>query len=584
MDDECMNYKTIPQFSHTCWFNGILHVILYSKLLRKTVYNHIITLPDFSRRITNDSFLIFIYYILHNYKKLAKLHKIYEHLNDGTIKSDSILINYLLKHDMTNFEFYKKKLLEDFFNFRGYYTYIYHIFKTYGINYVDLTYNKTTGNIYIQSINREVFGEKEEELKNYFSRKITNSDIICINHNIEGLYNTSEDENLNRYSSYMRDYNSFVESVRGFSKTLTLYGREYTLDSCLLVNYSVPQHVVSGVSCKDNYYVYDSYDNYQSIESKPYKKIISRVACPPYKHDWTDPNVAFTLNVTKCDGYTAHTGTPVNPGYAAYNIATSYVMLIYVKSKEPMSTKVIKSKDVSTSLGSFFVNKEQYLEDFKKLYDLESLSLDNLINHIRNIYNNAYDNKGDFLIVLSTNMKNHFRFLYEKLLKKTLDPSVDNDELRRELFIALINRFIKNGTVFKYEQFVDQTYLDSAKATVIDPILTLHPDQHLPFAFYKLNLLEESKKEYRDYILANVDFIYHYLFNTPPFTRWYNDYIKWAVSTTIEENKYKFYCIVVRLGIDMTVFKYKIETMLRDIYNYQLQTQARGGMRKMKKY
>jgi len=147
--------------------------------------------------------------------------------------------------------------------------------------------------------------------------------------------------------------------------------------------------------------------------------------------------------ITKCDGYTAHTGTPVNPGYAAYNIATSYVMLIYVKSKEPMSTKVIKSKDVSTSLGSFFVNKEQYLEDFKKLYDLESLSLDNLINHIRNIYNNAYDNKGDFLIVLSTNMKNHFRFLYEKLLKKTLDPSVDNDELRRELFIALINRFIK---------------------------------------------------------------------------------------------------------------------------------------------
>jgi hypothetical protein len=369
----------------------------------------------------------------------------------------------------------------------------------------------------------------------------------------------------------MRDYDSFVASVRGFSKTLTLYGREYTLDSCLLVNYDVPAHVISGVLCKNNYYVYDSYDNYQSIESKPYKKIISRVACPPYKHNWTDPNVAFTLNVNRCVGYTANAGTPVQHGYAAYNIATSYVMLIYVKSKEPMSTKVIKSKDISTSLGSFFVNKEQYLEDFKKLYDLESLSLDN-----------AYDNKGDYLVLLSTSMKDHFRFLYEKLLKKTLDPSVDNDELRRELFIALINRFIKNGTVFKYEQFVDQTYLNSAKATVIDPILTLHRDQHLAFALHKLTLLEESKKEYRNYILANVDFIYNFLFNTPPFTRWYNDYIIWAVTTTIGENK--FYCIVVRLGIDMTVFKYKIETMLTDISNYQLQTQARGGMRKMKKY
>lgn len=582
MADECMNYKTIPQFSHTCWFNGILHVMLYSKLLRKKVYNHIISLPDFSKRITEDSFLIFIYYILHNYKKLDKLLTIYKLLDEGSIKSDSILINYLLEHDMKTFEFYKNRLLEDFFNFRGYYTYIYHIFKTYGINYVDLTYNKNTGNIYIQTINRHFFGSKEAEPRNYFSRKIANSDIICINHNVEELYRTSEDENLERYSDYIRDYDSFVASVRSFSKTLTLRGKEYTLDSCLLVNYGFPAHVVSGVLCKDNYYVYDSYDNYQSIESKPYKKIISRIACPPYKHNWTDPNVAFTLNVTNCDGHTAQAGTPVAQGYAAYNIATSYVMLIYVKSKEPESTKLIKSKDVSASLGAFTVNKKKYLEDFRKLYDLESLSLDNLVNHIRNIYNNAYDNKGDLLNFWSTSMKDRFRFLYEKLLKKPLDPSVDNNELRRELFIALINRFIKNGTVFKFEQFEDQTYLDSAKATTIDPILTLPLDQRFPFAFYKLSLSDDSKAEFRNYILANVDFIYHYLFNIQPFTRWYNDYIIRAVTTTIGESK--FYCIVVRLAIDMTVFKYKIETMLRDIYTYQLQTQARGGMRKMKKY
>ena len=88
----------------------------HTHTLTTSISHHSAT-PDFSKRITNDSFLVFIYYILHNYKKLTKLHKIYEHLNDGTIKSDSILINYLLKHDMTNFEFYKKKLLEDFFNF-----------------------------------------------------------------------------------------------------------------------------------------------------------------------------------------------------------------------------------------------------------------------------------------------------------------------------------------------------------------------------------------------------------------------------------------------------------------------------------
>ena len=64
MDDECMKYKTIPQFSHTCWFNGILHVILYSKLLRKTVYNHIISLPDFSKRIIISISLFFAIVLL----------------------------------------------------------------------------------------------------------------------------------------------------------------------------------------------------------------------------------------------------------------------------------------------------------------------------------------------------------------------------------------------------------------------------------------------------------------------------------------------------------------------------------------
>jgi len=581
-----MKYKTIPQFSHTCWFNGILHVLLYSKLLRKKVYNHIISLPNLSTKIAEDSFLSFIYYILHNYKKLDKLHTIYQHLDDGNIKTDSILIYYLLQHDKQNFEYYKKQLLEDFFNFRGEYIYIYHIFKTYGINYIDLTYNKITGDIYIQSINKEVFDTKEEESRNYFSRKIANSDIICINHNIEDLYSLSEDENLERYSSSIKDYHSFVDSVRGFSKILTLYGKEYTLDSCLLINYGIPGHVVSGVMCKDNYYVYDSYDNYQSIKSKLHKKIISRVACPPYKHNWADPNFAFSLNVTKCDGYSVPMGTSVIPGYATYNIATSYVMLIYVKSKEPTGTTVIKSSSAAASLGPFIVNKQVYLDVFKKMYDLESLSVYNLVNHIRNIYNTAYDNKGDLLIFLSTSMKEHFRFLYEKLIKKPLDPSVDNNELRKELFIALINRFIKNGTVFKFETLVDQTFLTVVKETAIDPILKLPQEQHFPFAFSKIMLSDDSKAEYRNYILANVDLIYNYLFNTPPFIKWYNDYIKWAVTNTIGENK--FCCIIVRYVIDIAVFKHKIEKMLTDVYNYQLQAQAqpraKGGMRIMKKY
>lgn len=82
---KCRVYKTIPQFSETCWFNSILHVMIYSSGLRKLLYNHFKNIPGITSPaiLSDDPFLRFLYYMLHNYKKLDNMHKIYDKLYSG---------------------------------------------------------------------------------------------------------------------------------------------------------------------------------------------------------------------------------------------------------------------------------------------------------------------------------------------------------------------------------------------------------------------------------------------------------------------------------------------------------------------
>jgi len=572
--DVCESYETIPQFSHTCWFNGILHVMLYSNLLRKFLYNHMKSI--YPNKHDNDLFFVFIYYMLHNYNRIERLQKIYDEFKNVKLKSDSILLSYLFKYDKASYEMLRRKLQDNVLDFTNHNNYIYHIFKTYKINYIDLTsYN---GELYLQSANRVYMEVKEKETEKYIKTKIENADILCINHNIDKFYTPLPTENLNKYKLSINDYDSFVTSVNKYSKILIINDIEYVLDCCLLVNFGTPQHVISCVTCNKKYYVYDSYDEYQSIQDFSNKKKINRIACKPYNYDWTNIQNSFYLNVNTCHGIYGDISLPVVEGYGVYNISISSVVLIYVKTSVKSNT-MIKSKSIS----SLNVDRKLYINELKKLYDIENLPMNKLANHIRQIY-------GNDIVELSRNMNKNYKLLYEKMVKRILEPEISNETLRKELFIALINRFIKNATIFKHEKLVDDVYFENIKIKIVLPIfVSLSKAEAIKKSFELLGF--ENDVKIQNYIKLNTPSIVEVLYRSYKYKRGYDEYIYNLITSTIGDSPENKFCyIILKLYVERNVFKRTPYSIINDIFenyhkiNYNFIKIGGNRSKQMKKY
>lgn len=70
----CNDLKTIPQFSGTCWFNSIIHVMLYSNGFRNVLKKNF----KGKRKQPGDKFFNFLLYMLRNSNNIEKLDKVYK--------------------------------------------------------------------------------------------------------------------------------------------------------------------------------------------------------------------------------------------------------------------------------------------------------------------------------------------------------------------------------------------------------------------------------------------------------------------------------------------------------------------------
>jgi len=577
-EERCKMYKTIPQFSHTCWFNSILHVMIYSSGLRKTIYNYLKGIAGITsdQAMSDDTFLRFLYYMLHNYKKLDNIHRIYNKLQSGIFNTDYILISFLRKYHKSEYDRIKKKLRNKYNDSENSYFYIYYIFASYKINYVDLLYNKTTGNLYFQLVDSSLSIAKHTDSIEHFINKIQNSDILCIAHNTNNDLITSalstraaQNHNLDRYKEHIRDYSSLIKDIREFSKKITINDNEYILDSCIIVNINNQSHAISCITCGEKgYYVYDSWDNFKSIKSNEYKKRVVRNSCPTYKYDWTNTAQDFAISDVGCDFQVTSRGTQMPPGYMNYNIETSQVLLIYIKSSKYFEYGMDTID--SPPLDSFQINKSAYLRELREIYDLESLSTQELATHIINIYDDAYDTKGQLLIHLSSmSMAGHLRFLYEKILKKSMNPDpnpIVNENMCRELYIALILKFINKGTVLKYDNLITSSFFANMKNLFLRNNFGKSDKEKLDYAFNSIGLNNPEDKEYRENLLKYINDIYELLFIAD--SKWYNEFIKQTVMEISEykdETNIKFYCIILRYKIDIDIYKLKKTDILFQI-------------------
>jgi len=109
-------------------------------------------------------------------------------------------------------------------------------------------------------------------------------------------------------------------------------------------------------------------------------------------------------------------------------------------------------------------------------------------------------------------------------------------------------------------------------------------DEQIDISFNAIGLSSSHKYQERTFIITNIHKIYTYLFETvPPITRWYNTDIHNLISEIASNrDSFIFLSVLIRYYIDIEIYKYKIDDMLKDTYQF-IQTYMTGG-KKTNKY
>lgn len=493
--DYCSSLETIPQFSGTCWFNSILHVMLYSQGLRKAIWK---SLKPMYEKNKTDKFYKFLIFMLNNYNDIEKLEKIYSSFKNLKLKPEYLLGIFLKKHNM---ELYKIFMETDKLDKGHYQTFIMNILYAYDIKYFHFHYSKTENETYM-SINESFYNSVNRDTNSYLNANKDDTDILII---------TSEDGLFEKTKAVKIDNQKIFRDVVSYNKTIDVNGTIYKLDSCLLTNHNI-RHAVALIKCNDNNYFIDSSaanyrDNYKLLSNKKKQRFTTNM-CKPVKFDWTDlkhlgDDFTFTVNDSNQCAITYDSSIDGKVEYkSVYNIYNNNPIFIYVKDVEEKSKF---SRDLSFSS----IKSKEILKDFNLL------SLSELEKYIDDF---IYVDDEKF-IIYTNDMKRNFSYFYKKLLRKYLNPYTHNDILKKEFLIAIIKKHILKGNVYKYEVFLDtyvikeeiiqlKTFNNQELLNKLDIKRDIRDIEDMDFGLLYEVLFTENKSVYDKYLLSlmNDDF------------------------------------------------------------------------------
>jgi hypothetical protein len=404
-------------------------------------------------------------------------------------------------------------------------------------------------NVYYQYINDNVnFLKKESERKvNYFANKVQNSDVLCLTVNTDKLINmtmvkTHVNYGIDRHIAEIDNYDEFISNITKLSPVIRINGYTYKLDCCILANYKSPIHAISAITCNDNYYIINSSGDRETkyfSNEKKIKNMINPCALLPF--NWTNTNDVFYIDGNCTVQYKKE--VEIDPVFA-YNIKKSPAVLIYVKYNDENLRTLSK---ISDKIKSVTLNKKVYLEALNNIYDLNSLSNDELKTHLRTIYKDDVDE----LFLKAKHMKSNYNFLYEFLFKVPMNHEQQrNDIIAREFFIGLINKYVKSGSIYKIKNLWDKKFFEDKIKTIITTYgltngnIIMFLNGYLKFDFTTLQNINTNK-----------DVIYNKLFYDTDNKRFYDSNLQISIPSTNSFIDYKLISILLKLYIEKFVFK-----------------------------
>lgn len=283
MQSSCSQILTLPQYKGRCWFNAIMTAVFYSQHMRT------IMLPTIKRQLKpkGDIFNVFWLLLTSRYKGPVEL---YEHDEEffKTFDHDWILYNLHL-HDPRYFVFDPLQSNAGYFHE----WYLGKFLRFLGLRVLEVD-KMPNGELVHSVYNRPHYTkmEKTEKGENEFWTipydRVPNIDIqkeydVIVLHVDHELFNRNFTTKLQSFGQ--------LGSIR---EKLQFGNDTYILDSCLLVNFNINNniiggHVITGLTCEDDRYVYNGW---LQNNTSP---------CRLMKYDWLltkDNN--FCLNTKLC--------------------------------------------------------------------------------------------------------------------------------------------------------------------------------------------------------------------------------------------------------------------------------------------
>jgi len=117
------------------------------------------------------------------------------------------------------------------------------------------------------------------------------------------LFNPYLNNNINPYSNHTYQFD--IKGLDKLKDTITLNGIKYRLDSVILGNYNLVEisggHHIAGITCNNNHYVYNGWDENANIFDDSINKIKIKNTCPLIKFNWNiHKDIKFNLNNKLC--------------------------------------------------------------------------------------------------------------------------------------------------------------------------------------------------------------------------------------------------------------------------------------------
>ena len=386
----CLNLSVIPQFGGTCWFNAILMIALYSQLTRKIVIKSSKTWDK-----TNKFLMILKAIVIKYYNKPEKVQKFF-----NKIKPELILFKMIKTYkDYDLIAAYKNQLKKNIANLGWIDNYIIKFFRYLNLKCMDITYYNDTYLINFDKITsiinnnglinltlnknnldiNKLIKETQDELKEI-------PDIIVVFHNetnkfvstnyINFYLSLTEDEKK-VFNPIKNQYLFQASGIATYDEFIYINNICYKLDATTLTNYNIGNtaHAISGITCKNNHYVYNGWNQQSTDPAFQNKGVTKTTPCSLMKYDWNlKKDDSFCLNPITCK---LDFLQPNQYADLCFSFAKGLRTLIYVRVDNNDNDKSFIKSKINVNLD--ISNRSELIKD---IHDFKNLTNEDIINQL----------------------------------------------------------------------------------------------------------------------------------------------------------------------------------------------------------